>query len=335
MKHTIIGFGISGMILFLELMKSKTDCLSICVFDPNWSGGDLTVKYRNVMSNTPWSKTKEVLSNYDFAQAGINYGDSLYKLDSLMRVSDMAQALLLVCEPFLKKVKLVTGSVQKVFEKEDGWSVCTDTENVLSENVYLCLGAEPKTMDINIPIIPLEVGLDPKRLSNFVMEGQNIAVIGCSHSGLIAMRNLKNVGANVTGIYRGNTPFVYARDGVYNGIKGEITGFADDVKNDLYDNVDLVCCNDFLSLYKILTRSDAAIIATGFKRRTFEMCAADGSEIDVGNYDTKTGLIDSRRGLYGFGIAYPGTTTINNIVYEDVGLLLFQQQIQRGMPNNL
>lgn len=331
MNHSIVGFGISGMILFLELMKSKTDCSSICIFDPNWLGGDLALKYRTVLSNTPWSKTRAVLSNYDFAEKGIAYGDSLYKLDDLMPVSDMAISLMLVCAPFLKKVKQVTGLVKSILEIENGWQINCDLETVSSKNAYLCLGAEPKSIDIDIPTIPLEIGLDIERLRKFVIEGQRVAVIGCSHSGLIVMRNLKEIGAITTGIYKGDEPFLYARDGVYNGIKGEIIDFADAIKKGTYESVKLACWNNILGLHKILLRADAIVIATGFKRRTFELLSLDGSKIATDKYDTKSGRIDCKKGLYGFGIAYPGTTNIGTIVYEDVGLLLFQQQIQTNL----
>ena len=59
------------MILFLELIESNTDPSSICLFDPNWLGGDLVIKYGSVISNTPWSKTRQVLSKYEFAKTTI------------------------------------------------------------------------------------------------------------------------------------------------------------------------------------------------------------------------------------------------------------------------
>ena len=329
MIHSIIGFGISGMILFLELMESNTDPASICLFDPNWLGGDLVLKYGSVISNTPWSKTRTVLSKYEFAKTTIEKGDSVYKLDDLMLVSDMALYLLMACRPFLKNVKRISYAVKTICESETGWIIKGGFEPIVSKNVYLCLGSEPKTMNLNNPIIPLEIGLDIERLKKFVYPEMRVAVIGCSHSGLIIMRNLQTLGVNVRGFYKGSQPFYYARDGVYNGIKGGIVEFADLVKNGLCENVKLVCWSESSVL-----ECESIFIATGFVRRPIDITLLDGSHINGDSYDSNTGVIQSRKGLYGVGIAYPGTTQIGSVVYEDVGLLLFQEQICRIFDKN-
>lgn len=329
MNHSIVGFGVSGMILFLELMKSKTDCSTICIFDPNWLGGDLVVKYGNVLSNTPWSKTRNVLSQYDFASSGINYGDSKYTMDDLMPVSDMAICLMIVCTPFLKKVKQVTGFVKEILQLESCWQISVNETTMLSKNVYLCSGSDSKVIDLEIPNIPLEIALDLERLRHFVIAGEHVAVFGCSHSGLIIMKNLHTVGAIINGIYRGEKPFYYSRDGVYNGIKGDIVEFADNVNS--IESIKLNCWNDPLKIHKILSKCDKIVVATGFKRRSFDLLGLGGTKIDGNNYDYKTGIIDNKKGLYGCGIAYPGITTVDNIAYDDVGLQFFQQQIQTIM----
>jgi hypothetical protein len=329
MNHSIIGFGISGMILFLELMKSNTDYNSICLIDPNWLGGDLVLKYGSVMSNTPWSKTRKVLSNYEFAEHAIKKGDSIYKPDELMLVSDMAKYLLAVCEPFFKKIMRITCFVRQICETENGWLIKTDSECVISKNVYLCLGAEPKSFDLSIATIPLEIGLDIERLKKFVQPKTSVTVIGCSHSGLIIIRNLHEIGANVTGIYKGNEPIQYARNGAHNGVKGNIVQFADDVRDGKYENIKLKSWNDSSSSFKSLLQSESILVATGFKKRTIHIQLLDGSHIDSEEYDSKTGVVRGKKGLYGLGIAYPGIIQNGNIHYEDIGLIPFQEQIWR------
>ena len=58
--HAIVGFGISGMLVYLQLIKKGVRPNNIIIFDPDFIGGDLARHYSSINSNTTWSKIVEI-----------------------------------------------------------------------------------------------------------------------------------------------------------------------------------------------------------------------------------------------------------------------------------
>ena len=76
-KITIIGFGITGMLLLAILNKNSINLSNICIIDPYYDGGNLLRLYGDVISNTPFSKAVNALkmidSNYTIPEEYANY----------------------------------------------------------------------------------------------------------------------------------------------------------------------------------------------------------------------------------------------------------------------
>ena len=57
----ILGFGIAGQLLALELIQRGTPAKEICILDETFLGGALRLDWATVISNTPWWKTRKAL----------------------------------------------------------------------------------------------------------------------------------------------------------------------------------------------------------------------------------------------------------------------------------
>ena len=55
--------------------------------------------------------------------------------------------------------------------------------------------------------------------------------------------------------------------------------------------------------------------------------------MDSKKYSEVTAELIGCPSCYGFGMAFPGKTTIDGIVYEDISLPSFQEQISRCIPS--
>jgi hypothetical protein len=192
---------------------------------------------------------------------------------------------------------------------------------IQADKIYLCQGATPKIMDVGVPIIPLKIALDQDQLKLIVEEGEHVTVFGCAHSGVLVIDNLVKLGCRVTGIYRGDKPIKYDRDGAYDGIKGHAAPIADKFLSGEI-KINFANWNNPIEIHKTLRGANKVVFACGFERINIK-----GGE----NYDPVSGKITGFDNVWGFGIAYPGTSTVDGRVYEDVSVLSFQEQIRRTL----
>jgi len=313
-KYCIVGFGIAGQILILELLKAGISKKDIILCDETFLGGDLILKYGSVLSNTPWWKTKQALEVYttDIPE---------HPLDACTPVCEIVKACLQVA---LKAAEGVDKLTTTVLSLEPGWTLKHTFGVLTAEKVFLTIGASEKNIDISLPKIPLHIALNKEQLVNFICPEDKITVFGTSHSGTIILDNLNQLSTPTTAIYKGQSPFVFQSE-TYGGLKEASEGHAKAILNGLYTNTTLIPWSDPLSVYKTLSKSTKIICATGFEpRTTFGKLYTE--------YDPSTAILKAGSNIYGFGIAYPGITTLDGVIYQDVSVLSFQAQIQRCLP---
>ena len=313
-KYCIIGFGIAGQILLLEMIKANVSKKDIIICDENFLGGDLITKYGSVLSNTQWWKTKKALEVYTNIIPD-------FPLDKCTLLSDIVKACL---KTALKASEGVDKLTTKVLSLEAGWNIKHTFGSFITEKVFLTIGAVEKNIDISLPKIPLEIALDKSQLLNHIDSDDKITVFGTSHSGTIILDNLNQLNVPTTAIYKGSQPFVFETE-TYGGLKEASEISAKSILNGEYTNIKLISWNDTLSVYKTLIKTTKIICAIGFEPRS-----SFGKEFT--EYNPNTAEINAGKNIYGFGIAYPGITTIDTINYQDVSVLSFQDQIQRCLP---
>lgn len=329
---TIVGFGIAGQLLLLELLKAGVKGSEITVLDKSFLGGDLVTEYGTVLSNTPWWKTKRALEVYpDFSAAAIAEGNAEFQDAQCMPVGRIGDLCFSVSRSALQNsgVESIVTEIQSIQQTENGaFQIQHTFGNVSCAVLFATQGASPKRLPIDLPLIPLSVALDKELLKRHVSPTKDhIAVIGTAHSGSILLSHLNALSIPTTAFHKGVKPFRFARDGAYDGLKECSEQIADTILRGEYTNLTIVSLDTFFEAHKALKKATKAIVATGFEPRQIQGLPT--------SYDPKSATLLGWTSAYGFGIAYPGTTDLEGKTYVDVSVLSFQDQIQRCLPEIL
>lgn len=332
LKLCIIGFGIAGQLLYLELLRNKISAKDIVILDENFMGGALITQYGPVMSNTPWLKTKTALTEYlPWSAESIQWGDSKYQETECMPVRDIAAVCFETAFKAAHQSEKITAKVTGIQFEEDTqvWKIQHTFGELKSSQLYLCHGATEKQLPLDKPAIPLRIALDFQQLKNTVSaEKDHVTVFGTAHSGTILLKHLQELGIPTTAIYNTPTPFQFARDGHYGGIKEGSEKIADSILRGEYTNITLISWNDPLALYKALQKTTRVIYSIGFSVTPL-------GEFQKLPYDSQTAKIQIGPNCYGYGIGFPGVTVLEGVQHIDVSVLSFQDQIRRTLPQSL
>jgi len=315
--HAIIGFGISGMLVYLQLIKKGIKPSNILIFDPDLIGGDLARHYSSINSNTTWSKVLDI-----FPEAAGEFPE--LDRDKTTNIMYLPKILEKLCQKTIRDSEIHLTTVNRLEYKNDQWLI--NNGSYTARTVYLCIGGRPKAQDIPGKSIPLHIALDKDLLKRHVLPGKTYTVFGLSHSGTLVLKNLAELDTHVNAIYRTQTPFQYARDGFYSGIKQESEIIADNVLKGSYLNVKLISASDIDSVSRALIKTTAFISATGFESRTIDIIV-EGSVKSSLKYSPETALIDECPRCYGFGMAYPSVSIIDDKKYTDISFAAFYSHI--------
>ena len=329
-QYCIVGFGLAGQLLLLELLQRNIKLDKLCILDKNFLGGALVTQYGSVLSNTPWWKTKKALSVYsNWSSEVLKEGNALYSDDQCMPVKMIAEFCLKTATAALTLTgntpEKITACATEIQREGDCWKISHSFGSILCKTLFLTHGALEKQLPLEKPCIPLSIALDKQRLQHYVSaEKDKIAVVGTAHSGTLVLSHLHELGIPTTAIYNTPTPFQFAKDGHYDGIKEGSEKIAESILQGSYTNVSLVSWNNPLELYKTLQKTTKVIYSIGFKTRSI-------GQMDL-HYDPKTARVGPEgSNCYGYGIAFPGITEQNGQPYSDVSVLSFQEQIQRTL----
>lgn len=207
-----------------------------------------------------------------------------------------------------------------------------------AKTLFFATGSHPSSL--NLPFGWREVSLDtclkPSTLDKSLF-GKGVAVIGSSHSAVLVLRNLKELGVPILNFYR--QPFKYAeyREGwiLYDntGLKGVAADwaretFAEDrkVSGVQRHRVEGEAC------YRAdhVTQCDSVVYATGFARNTLPLLSVEGvATSGKQEYDEESGALLCVPQAYGFGIAFPQRVTDREGNVESaVGLWKFMAYAQ-------
>jgi hypothetical protein len=193
-------------------------------------------------------------------------------------------------------------------------------------------GAEPRTFDLPIPSIPLEIALDVARMRHYVRAGQRVMVFGTMHSGTLVMRNAVDCSAGaVVGLYNTPQPFTWDRDGAYDGIKREAADIADAIVAGQIP-VELIPTQDTAAVIRASATADWVIYAMGFRPRHIPL-KVDGVDRASAAYDGITGALLEAPAAWGFGVAYPNRAPDG--VHWDVSVAAFLAHMKRQLPSLL
>lgn len=323
----VVGFGIAGQVLVLELLTKGIHPQSILICDETFLGGDLVTTYSTVLSNTPWSKIRPCFEAYpQWSQEAIQLGDSKLQPSDCMPVGFLASLLHLTAKQATAHCKKIKTRVHTTNYDNELWTINHATGSLTAKTLFLAQGGIPKEHDLAAPTIPLETAFSKERLATFMRPPQKVVLFGTAHSGTLILQNLHDLGISTTAIYKGSTPFLFARDGHYGGVKEASEGIANAILAGQFPTVSLIPWSNPLQVHKALVDASYVIYAHGFHTRPL----ANATE-----YNPDTAALSIGPRAFGFGLAYPGVTVLDGHTYVDVSLPSFQQQIQRCLPGIL
>lgn len=329
----IVGCGTSGILIILELIRQGIPPTQIVVIDPYFDGGSLLRTWGSIQSNTRWDQIRDSLIDYSSAKESIEVLNLRYTGDQTVLLSDLGWLLHQAILPYLSEIQTHIDSCTRVSYETSTPVLHVVDQSISCDLVFLCQGGKQKTIDCGKPTIPIEIALDLSRLKRYIHPGQVVSVFGTAHSGTLVMKHLHDCGANVIGLYRSSTPFLFARDGHYDGIKQESAEIADRILAKKYENIHLVSTQNLKHVIQSVSKSAWIVSCTGFDVSPIDINDETGTAIDALSYSPQTGQI--YKSIYGFGLAYPGVTESNTKIYKDIGIPSFVQQIQRCLPEIL
>jgi len=228
--------------------------------------------------------------------------------------------------------------------------------DIQADRVVLAVGSHPREHDLadkypNLTRVGLDTTLKPSTLRDAIPSGSKIAVVGSSHSAILAIKNLYELGdVEVINFYRSALLYAIYKDGwiLYDntGLKGMAADWARDTlaakvlpnrlqrinlkddsrtQKDIYDE-ELPKCTHLVS-------------AIGYDMNPLPEIIVDGKDARP-EYDALTGRFWKTRGskevlpgLFGAGIAYPERVTdpVGN-VESAVGWFKFMKFVKRVSP---
>ena len=308
----IIGGGVTGLLALASLQK---DVSKIAIIDPYFDGGDLIQKYGGVQSNTPLSKTVNALKlldpSYDYSELPLDKTAPLHVHTQLI-------------QEFIKPKEYIQDYIESLSFEEKIWTLKSKDSTYLTRVVILCQGADAKILNCGIPTIRLEDALNKDSLKKLLKPTDSVLLFGTSHSGTLILENLEDLKVVTTAIYKNKEPFLFAKDGVYDGIKEDAEFIATRILNNEFKYVKLLNLLNVDQLIKVSKKATKAIYAIGFKSRGIKI-SYNGEDRDSTEYNSKTGSILGCEGLWGFGIAYPSSAPDD--IHVDVGIISFVEHI--------
>lgn len=318
----IIGYGITGMLTLAILQQSGFNLSKVCVIDPYYDGGALMREYGSVVSNTPLSKLITALQSIkpeytipeEYSSYDVNKITPLYVLTNIIK--DFTKSFLKEVDKYETKVININNEVDYTLETENG-------NTIKSRSIICCQGSSPKKLSCDIPIIPLHVALNPEILKQYVKPNDKIIVFGTAHSGTLILENLHTLNIQTTAVYKSKVPFLFAKDGEYDGIKEEAERIASQILNNEYTKLKLLNINEIDKVIKALKGADWVIYSIGFEAQKIR------ANFDITKYNSTNGKILGIEKAYGFGIAYPSLAP--DSIHVDVGVPSFVEHIQKQM----
>ena len=302
----------------------------ITIIDPHFDGGDLARRWTAIISNTPWSKTVNALKE---AFPNLNV-PTTFDPSSLTPLIEIANLLRTVSAAALKRVRQIQGVVlQTNYDSASKvWTTTVDSNGIQSIEtsiVVFAQGSEPKTLNLSIPSIPLEIALDVTRLKHYIKSDDNVLVFGTMHSGTLVIQNLASLGAKVHAYYKYENPFYWDRDGVYGGIKAEAAEIADKIVAGTIP-VSLISTKDTEKVIRSARDAKWVVYAMGFSPRALNV-TVNGVKCSM-DYDGQTGRLTNAP-AWGFGIAYPNRAPDG--IHWDVSVAAFLEHMKIQLPQIL
>jgi len=335
-EWAIIGAGPAGLATVGLLIDSGINPDDMAIIDPAFTVGDFGAYWGEVYSNTTVENFLEFLSqiqSFKFSQQLNTFDLESMPKSGFCQLKKVSEVLQWVTGHLEQSVSFHYDKAVSLNIFNGCWQINLDQGKQLqSKQVVLATGADPKTLSFpNVKEINLYYALNPKKLTNMVASDDIVAVFGSSHSSMIIIKNLLDVGVKkVVNFYL--TPHRYAVNmgdwTLYDntGLKGLTAEWVHkNISQHLDSRIERYISND-QNIKKHMNQCNKGVYPIGFKPRSLDI-----KNTDVKQYDPHTGIIAP--GLFGVGIAFPQVVIdpFGNKEFN-VGLNKFMRDIKKVLP---
>jgi thioredoxin reductase len=365
----VIGAGPGGLTCVSNLLDQGLK--KIALIDPSFTGGRIHEKYREVPSNTKTKMFDAWATGTQISRAILEQrtkqGEGAYRhlqsIDpeqgcTLGEAVDVAQILSRgFCDD--ARVSPIKATVTEL--EVDGSAYNIPQLGTTADRIVLATGSHPRSTDKallqrhpHLKELPLDLVLKPSLLRGALPQSSTIALIGSSHSGILALKNLYEQGHRIYNFYR--SPLLHAeyRDGWIlwdnTGLKGVASDWAKSTITDeskMPDSIKRIPLktlgndgktHDEMSIYdRYLKHCTHIVSATGYVGNPIPTILRNGKSVQP-SFDPLTGrFVDQENqavpGLFGSGIAYPERVTDpEGHTSSNVGWFKFQKFVGRVAP---
>lgn len=335
-EWTVVGAGPAGIAAVGKLIDQGIVPTDILWVDPQFTVGDLGALWANVSSNTTVDLFLHFLNDcksFDYSHSPGFALDSLPKKETC-KLGYMVEPLQWVTQHLRQQVT-THQSIVKTLKLEKGlWHLSTeDNYQYSAKKVILATGAVPLHLSHSgVHVLPFEQAIDYERLRQTVNRDYCYAVFGSSHSAIMIIRHLVELGVKkVINFYR--SPCCYAVNmGDWTlfdntGLKGHTAAWArEHIDGTLPTNLVRYLSSEE-NITRFLPDCNQVIYAVGFGQR-HNITVGDTAKL---THNPHVGIIGP--GLFGFGIAYPELKADPfGYVESQVGLWKFMVYLNKVIP---
>jgi len=332
----IIGAGPAGILSVGKLIDQGVAAEEIAWVDPFFQVGDLGRLWSQVPSNT----LVRLFTQFLRSCQAFEYELCTKKHEIHRAEPQLTCPLRLIVEPLQwisdhlrRRVHAFLGRVDHLVFKQRGWQVFSAGNQLLAKNIVLAIGSDPKVLHFEgLETVPLQDAIVRRRLSSLCCSQDVFAVFGSSHSAVLVLKNLVELGIKrIINFYQSPMRYAIPMEGWTlfdnTGLKGQAAEWA-------RAQIDGECPDNLLrlpvstpSIHQYLSECHKVVYAIGFSRRSLPVIHG----METIHYDEQTGIIAP--GLFGIGIAFPELVT-NPVGIKEyaVGLSKFTDYIDRVMP---
>lgn len=334
-QYLVIGAGPAGIAIVGKLIDAGVDPAKLAWVDPFFNVGDLGKKWLHVSSNTNvdlFLKFLQDCKSFNYDRFSKKFPLNFIPEKNTCLLNEVAKPLQAITDDLIEKV-VVFKTIATALNLINGfWEVKTEKSLLISKNVILAIGCDPKKLDYsNLQEIPLDVALNPEKLPFHVCQNDTVAVFGSSHSAILILSNLLHLNIRVVNFYR--SPHLYAVEmGDWllfdnTGLKGYAAEWArKNLDGQLPKNLRRVLSTEQAS-EEFIAECTKVVYPVGFKRRRLPVL----EQYSEMTYNDKTGIIAP--GLFGLGIAFPEAAFDRFMNLEHrVGLWKFMEYINKVLP---
>lgn len=335
-QWAVIGAGPAWIVAVGQLIDHGVAEPDILWLDPYFQVGDFGRLWGNVPSNTQvklFLKFLQSTKSFSFAKAPKDFLINSFDQKDTCELQHVADPLQWVTEKFRQSVATEQAQVTELACADNEWQLATTAGHFSARQVILATGATSKSLMLSPQkTLALEVALDRNKLAAAVQENQTIGVFGSSHSAVLILRALVEIGVKkIINFYLQPLRYaLYLPTGILfdnTGLKGRAATWAKQhLDGKLPANLSRVYSNS-QNINHYLPQCDQVIYAVGFKQRLQPFI----SGFDRIHYEPHTGIIAP--GLFGVGIGFPEIRVDSFGVEEArVGLWKFYDYLHRVMP---